>query len=393
MAVPDRALRSALEFAVGLAAAGQKTRPPLAFPAGLKPFLKVQTLPSAALTTVRAAVEADKTFLTTLGKVATRELVDEVGMLWLTRPDGWEAAAAALVADAERERDEARAGTDARRELRRREAAETAAQRALADLAATREQLEAERAAKSALEAELQSVRAELAVAKSRVGEGARAARRTTAEAAAEELAALRAELDAAVAARDAALTDRAAVHGEGPVDIERVRMLLTEALVLSKGGVPRARQRKRKPIAVPGGLYGNSAAAATHLLRTQGAVVLVDGYNVAKTGWPSLSLEHQRTQCIELAESLARRWGTLVHIVFDGANIVGATATGRRLVRVSYSPAGVTADDVLRAEVDAIDSDRPVIVVTSDQAVVHDVRAAGANAVASDVFLEVARA
>ena len=186
MAVPDRALRSALEFAVGLAAAGQKTRPPLAFPAGLKPFLKVQTLPSAALTTVRAAVEADKTFLTTLGKVATRELVDEVGMLWLTRPDGWEAAAAALVADAERERDEAGAGTDARRELRRREAAETAAQRALADLAATREQLEAERAAKSALEAELQSVRAELAVAKSRVGEGARAARRTTAVAGAE---------------------------------------------------------------------------------------------------------------------------------------------------------------------------------------------------------------
>jgi len=392
MAVPDRALRSALEFAVGLAAAGQRTRPPLAFPAGLKPFLKVQLLPANGLAAVRAAVEGDPTYLATLGKVATSELVDEVGMLWLTRPDGWEAAAEALLADDEREREEARGTADARREQRRREAAETAAQRALADLAVARDLLEAERAARAAAEAEQARLRDELAVAKSRVGEGARAARRTTAEAAAEELAVLRAELAEVVAARDAALADRAALHGDGPVDLERVRMLLTEALVLSKGGIPRARQRKRKPIAVPGGLYGNSVAAATHVLRTAGAVVLVDGYNVAKTGWPALSLEQQRTQCIELAESLARRWGTLVHIVFDGADVVGATAGGRRLVRVSYSPAGVTADDVLRAEVEAIDSDRPVVVVTSDQAVVHDVRAAGANTVASDIFLEIAR-
>jgi predicted RNA-binding protein with PIN domain len=80
-----------------------------------------------------------------------------------------------------------------------------------------------------------------------------------------------------------------------------------------------------------------------------------------------------------------------LVHVVFDGAAVVGAHAPGRRLVRVSYSPAGVTADDVLRAEVDAIDTHRPVVVVTNDQAVVHDVRAAGANIVASEVFVELA--
>ena len=38
--VPDHALRSALEFAVGIAAAGVKLRPPLAFPVELKRFLR-----------------------------------------------------------------------------------------------------------------------------------------------------------------------------------------------------------------------------------------------------------------------------------------------------------------------------------------------------------------
>jgi hypothetical protein len=51
-----------------------------------------------------------------------------------------------------------------------------------------------------------------------------------------------------------------------------------------------------------------------------------------------------------------------------------------------------VLADDVLRAEVEAIDTHRPVVVVTNDQAVLHDVRAHGANTVPSDTFLALAR-
>jgi predicted RNA-binding protein with PIN domain len=60
--------------------------------------------------------------------------------------------------------------------------------------------------------------------------------------------------------------------------------------------------------------------------------------------------------------------------------------------VRVTFSPAGVLADDVLRAEVAELDHRRAVVVVTSDQAVVNDVRAEGANTIASDQFLAVAR-
>ncbi|MFT3854918.1 MAG: NYN domain-containing protein [Ilumatobacteraceae bacterium] len=119
---------------------------------------------------------------------------------------------------------------------------------------------------------------------------------------------------------------------------------------------------------------------------------MLVDGYNVAKLGWPALTLAEQRERTIATAEDVARRWGTDLTIVFDGADVPGASAPARRLVRVVYSPAGVLADDVLRAEVDQLDHRRAVVVVTSDQAVVNDVRTAGANTIASDQFLAVAR-
>src|SRR3954454_14968107 len=97
--IPDSALRSALEFAVMLAAAGQKTRPMLPSPAGLKPFLKFHKLPPKALATVRDVVEADPEYLRKLGIGAQSELVDEIGMLWLQRPDGWQDSIAALVRD------------------------------------------------------------------------------------------------------------------------------------------------------------------------------------------------------------------------------------------------------------------------------------------------------
>ena len=75
--------------------------------------------------------------------------------------------------------------------------------------------------------------------------------------------------------------------------------------------------------------------------------------------------------------------------VVFDGADVVGAHAPRRRLARVVFSPAGVTADDVIRAEVAGTPADGPVVVVTNDQAIRRDVAAAGANLVTSDAFLD----
>jgi predicted RNA-binding protein with PIN domain len=398
-ALSDKALQSALEFAIGIAAAGSKLRPPLPFPSGLKPYLRFHKLPPTALAKVRDAVEADHVFRARLGLVATEELLDEVGMLWLTRPDGWEEMAhAAAVTGKDSPSDDAAV---LRREQRRRDAAEASALRSRLEVAALREQLEAERAARTAAHADAERLQAELINARSRLSEMERSAQRRArgAQAAATsvgsveaEAAALREELGAAVAARDAALADRAAVHTDAAIDVARLRALLSEALAVVRTSAPAARRRPRTPIALPGGVYGDGEAAGEHLLRTTNVVVLVDGYNVAKLGWPGTALERQRELCIEAAENLARRWGCLIHVVFDGASVVGASARRRRLVRVTYSPEGVIADDVLRVEVAALDVARPVVVVTNDKAVIADVRSAGANVVASDTFLTLAR-
>lgn len=413
--IPDRALRSALEFAVGIAAAGAKLRPPLPSPTGLKPFLRFRALPDASLGAVRAIVEADGVFLSRLAVAATPELLDDVGMLWITRPDGWTQridelldTAAAIAAD----EGAASSGAALRKEQRRREAAESAAARALAELADERTAFERSTAdaarREAALTAELSSLRGENTSLRERVRALEAQLRRAERGAAADSeragdasatLDALRARLAETEAARDRALADR--VTSSGPVDLERLRATLVGALALlaevepadgaaRTGSGRRGGRSSRQPLGLPGGLLADSESGAEHLLRANGVVVVVDGYNVAKLGWPSRSLESQREACIEAAERLAVRWGTLIHVVFDGSTVVGAHTSSRRVVRVSYSPEGVTADDVIRAEVAVLPADRPVVVVTNDRAVIADVRADGANVLSSDVFLAV---
>lgn len=352
----DESLRSALEFAVAIAAVGVKLRPPMPIPSGFKPYLRFQKLPSPALTTLRAAIEADKTFLHRLSVVATPELIDEIGMLWLTRPEGWQAAAVTVATNGVADADEA---GELRREQKRRRAAEGVAARSRLEAAALSEQLEAERAAQASIAAEVRRFKSELAAARAQVRQ---------LEKLVEKLNKAAAQVPAEATAKS-----RKPTPAIDPAAAANVR-------------------RHRKPIAVPGGLHGKSEAVGEHMLRVPGVLVLVDGYNVAKLGWKTVSLERQRTACIDAAENIARRWSTSLHVIFDGSSVVGAVSPKRRLIRVSYSPEGVTADDVLRAEVAALDMARQVVVVTNDQAVVKDVRAAGANVVTSDTFLALAR-
>jgi predicted RNA-binding protein with PIN domain len=127
-------------------------------------------------------------------------------------------------------------------------------------------------------------------------------------------------------------------------------------------------------------------------LLRAPAALVLVDGYNVAKLGWPEVELAIQRERCLDLVDDIARRFSSEVAVVFDGAEVVGSHATRRRLARVAYSRPGESADDVIRTEVKAAPLERPVVVVTNDRAIRRDVAADGANIISSDSFLAVAR-
>jgi hypothetical protein len=398
-----RWLRPAIEFAVAIAAEGQKVRPPLEYPSALKPFLRQPRIPSAALGKLRRAIEADPGFRRRLSAGALPELVDPIGIEWLRRDEGWEQRVAALVA--EHEDAESRAGDESalRRSEKRREAAEHAAMRTRAELVALRsrvDELTAELAAARDVgrgaEDDVAGMRAELVAAR-------RDARHANdrAEAARSRLADVEASRDAAIHRAEVAESQRDALLAEraerGGVEVSSAQVVALRDLARSARGLAdrlssliEVGTTGRVALPLPGGVARDSQRTAEHLLKAPGALVLVDGYNVAKLAWPDDDLARQRERCLDLVDDLARRYGSDITVVFDGADVVGAHATRRRMSRVVYSRPGVTADDVIRAEVAAAPVERPVVVVTNDQAIRRDVAAGGANWLTSDALLAV---
>ncbi len=186
-----------------------------------------------------------------------------------------------------------------------------------------------------------------------------------------------------------------ASMAGVDPAEVSEVARAVRElaerldSLLPDDAPAAAPRSDARSPLRLPGGVIASSAVAAEFLLRSD-AVVLVDGYNVAKLAWPNRSLEAQRNQLLDALENAARRFGSDITIVFDGAAVIGAHATRRRLVRVVYSPDGVIADDVIRDEVRRLPAARAVAVVTNDAEIVTDVKALGANVVPSNALIAV---
>jgi predicted RNA-binding protein with PIN domain len=127
---------------------------------------------------------------------------------------------------------------------------------------------------------------------------------------------------------------------------------------------------------------------ALERLLALPSVHLVVDGYNVTKTGYPELSLSEQRDRLTRQLAALAARTSAEVTLVFDGAGVVAVPTTAPRGVRVLFSDPGVLADDVIRALVTAEPEGRPVVVVTSDRAVADSVRRRGAHPVPSAVLL-----
>ncbi len=123
-------------------------------------------------------------------------------------------------------------------------------------------------------------------------------------------------------------------------------------------------------------------------LLSLPGVHLIVDGYNITKTGYPDLSLAEQRQRLVRQLGALAARTGAEVTVVFDGADVTAVPAAGPRSVRVLFSDPGVLADDVIRTIVRSEPQGRPLVVATSDQAVVTSVCSEGAHAVPAAVLL-----
>lgn len=409
-AVEHRHLRSALEFAVLMAAEGQKRKPVIPFPKDLKPFFNKPRLPNSALGRLRRCIEGDPVFRKRLSVGALPELIDEIGRLWLSGDEGWEQQASALTAALDGAVEDGDLKTQLKRAKKRREAAEQAAVRAQAELVRRDEfvqmqsteidDLRAELAKSEeivfAIRTELLNVRMDVRHARDR--EAAAAAKMATAN---DQLAAARrqvAEYGAGPVSEAAPpepvldnSTEVAAAASAAHALAEQLDALLAAPTAV-EGQAKQTRDNRpinRTPVKLPGGVIGSSSEAAEHLARSD-AQMLIDGYNVAKLGWPDRPLERQRAALLDALENLARRFGTDVTVVFDGASIVGAYADRRRLIRVVYSPEGVIADDVIRDEVKRLPTNRAVVVVTNDAEIVRDVRADGANVVPSNALLAI---
>ena len=117
------------------------------------------------------------------------------------------------------------------------------------------------------------------------------------------------------------------------------------------------------------------------------GAHLIVDGYNVTKTGFPELTLSEQRDRLIRSLAALASRTSAEVTVVFDGAAVATSRPSGRG-IRVLFSPPGVLADHVIRDLVRAEPVGRVLIVVSSDREVVDLAAADGARTAPSAVLL-----
>jgi predicted RNA-binding protein with PIN domain len=398
--IEHRHLRSAIEYAVVMAGELQKRKKAVPVPSALRSASPRGRIPTGALGGLRRAIEADDRFRTAIAAGALPELVDPVGILWLQRPDGWENEASALVQEAEAEAADASLRSSLRREEKRRLAAEQTAARLRADLAERDVTIEALRKDVEVLRSDLVKADDEAASMRAEMIDARNEARHAR-----DREAAATAKLDRAGSAPERSVElptgipvepPAAASSGIDPDEVADVARAVRElgarldALLPSAEPAPPERPELRRPLRLPGGVIASSALAAEFLLRSD-AVVLVDGYNVAKLAWPSRSLEAQRTQLLDAMENVARRFQADITVVFDGASVVGAHTARRRLIRTVYSPEGVIADDVIRDEVRRLPATRAVVVVTNDAEIVADVKALGANVLPSNALIAVA--
>ncbi len=140
-------------------------------------------------------------------------------------------------------------------------------------------------------------------------------------------------------------------------------------------------------PIEIPAGGV-DDAGQLDRLLALPRVHLVVDGYNVTKTGYGELALEAQRARLVSVVAGLAAQTNAEVTVVFDGAERLPVAPAAPRGVRVLFSAIGETADELICRLVRAEPRGRPVVVVSTDREVADGVRRAGAYPVRSTVLL-----
>ena len=141
-------------------------------------------------------------------------------------------------------------------------------------------------------------------------------------------------------------------------------------------------------PTVAPARTRAADPARLNDWLMLPAAHLVVDGYNVTKTGYPDLSLADQRDRLIRSLASLSARTSAEITVVFDGAAVTTSQPSGRG-IRVLFSPPGVIADDVIRQLVAEEPPGRVLVVASSDREVVAGVVRNGARTAPSAVLLD----
>lgn len=406
-------LGSVAGLAVAVAARREQDTPPVTAPSALRPYLHFTRLPPAAVGTVLNLLETDESL-----RLAVADALDGDGLpdrhdavlAWLRRPRGWEAQWSDAVDTARAAREDRVERDRERRAERDRATAEESLQRATAELGAAQRELNELRDLRHALEAKVAGLVRELGQAEERseraVEERARAVRelkdteRRLAERTTElrQLRAKAAEDPPAAPAPGVPVTDPRWAHVRevaGAIDAlgRRLAELAREPATGEEGPRPdppgaTGRGPGRRPVRMGRGIPEGGVEEVLALLRIDGMVLLVDGYNVTMTGWPRLTVAEQRAALERLLEGIAAT--VEVHVVYDGEGegASGHTRAGSA-VRTTYTPTEREADDEIIDRVVEIDASRPVVVVSSDARVAAGARQGGANVVTSRVFLD----
>jgi len=154
----------------------------------------------------------------------------------------------------------------------------------------------------------------------------------------------------------------------------------LRRELSLGESGLRPADTVRGASVGMAEGGRVQDVAALDRLLALPTVHLIVDGYNITKTGYPELALSDQRDRLVNQLSALAARTKVEVTVVFDGAGVLSVPAANPKGVRVLFSDRGVLADDVIRDLVAVEPPGRPMVVATSDRAVADSVRRHGAH-------------
>jgi predicted RNA-binding protein with PIN domain len=375
--------------------------------------LRFARLPDRALQTVAAALDADSDLRERVRAAVeaddARSDIGPAGVLFVERPEGWEAELDLLATAAAERSSKAGEEADDRRATRRLAAVEEEARVLAVALAAARDQVADLSAALADERAARATAASEREAALSRVSqlERERDAAHRRAAAADRDLAALRRQLDEARAAHEneARLAARRHVDDIAPslrgtldgavAAAQELHASLTraaDALAAVPPVVPsdpalvetpaRDVPARRRAAPVPAGLMADSAETAEHLVRLPGVTLIIDGYNASLRAWDDLPLDEQRRRLVDAAGELAARTGAAITVVFDGtADTASAMpATRRHSIDVRFTPSHIEADDAILDLVDALPAARPVLVASDDRRVRAGSERRGAN-------------